>query len=100
MDFPQVQDTASVGRIDFETAIPDSGQGTSQALKAKAAELALAFNELLPVLPVDGRFTNNPVSTANIVGYPPDDDPIYKNSTYADNFTTILMFQGTLKPAG
>jgi peptide/nickel transport system substrate-binding protein len=100
MDFPQVQDTASVGRIDFETAIPDSGQGTSQALKAKTAKLALAFNELLPVLPVDGRFTNNPVSTANIVGYPPDDDPIYKNSTYADNFTTILMFQGTLKPAG
>jgi peptide/nickel transport system substrate-binding protein len=39
------------------------------------------------------------VNTANISGYPADNDPIYKNSTYADNFTTILMYQGTLKPA-
>ena len=26
-------------------------------------------------------------------------DPIYADSPYADNFTTILTFQGTLKPA-
>jgi peptide/nickel transport system substrate-binding protein len=100
MDFPQTQDTQSVGRIDFETAIPDSGRGaTVQALSSKVTRLAIAFNELLPVLPAYGRYTNNPVNTANISGYPADNDPIYKNSTYADNFTTILMYQGTLKPA-
>jgi peptide/nickel transport system substrate-binding protein len=98
MDFPLKQTTDAVGKIDFETAIPDSGQGPNPAsLKSKITKVALAFNELLPIIPLYERYGNNPVSTANISGYPADSDPIYKNSIYADNFTTILTYDGTLK---
>lgn len=100
MDFPLQQNTASVGGIDFGAAIPDSGLGANaEALKKKVTTLVRAFNELLPIIPLYDRYGNNPVNTANIGGWPPDDDPIYKNSIYADNFVTILIYDGTLKPA-
>lgn len=100
MDFPLQQDTTAVGKIDFGTAIPDSGAGPNpDSLKAKITTLARAFNELLPIIPLYDRYGNNPVNTKNVTGWPADDDPIYKNSIYADNFVTILMYEGTLKPA-
>lgn len=100
MNFPLQQDTESVGKIDFGTAIPDSGTGPNlESLKAKVTKLALAFNELLPIIPLYDRYGNNPVNTDNITGWPEDGDPIYKNSIYADNFVTILMYEGKLKPA-
>ncbi|HVX45357.1 MAG TPA: ABC transporter substrate-binding protein [Mycobacteriales bacterium] len=100
INFPLQQDTESVGKIDFGTAIPDSGTGPNlESLKAKITKLALAFNELLPIIPLYDRYGNNPVNTANITGWPEDGDPIYKNSIYADNFVTILMYEGKLKPA-
>ncbi len=100
MDFPLVQETDSVGRIDFGKAIPDSGFGANdEELRAKITDLALAFNELLPIIPLFERYDNNGVNTENIAGFPPDDDPIYRNSIYADNFVTILLYKGVLRPA-
>jgi peptide/nickel transport system substrate-binding protein len=100
MDFPLVQETDSVGRIDFAKAIPDSGRGANdEELKAKITDLALAFNELLPIIPLFERYDNDGINTKNIAGFPPDDDPIYRNSIYADNFVTILLYKGVLRPA-
>lgn len=100
MDFPLQQKTDVVGETDFETAIPDSNVGADvDALKPKLTKLALAFNELLPVVPMYERSANSPVVTEKVTGFPPDGDPIYKNSIYADNFVTFLMYDGTLRPA-
>lgn len=100
IDYPLEQDTDIVGHIDLEQAIIDAGLGASDdALKANVTKVALAFNELLPVIPLFERLGNNPVLQSRIAGWPSDDDPIYANSPYADNFTTILMYEGKLKPA-
>ncbi|MGI8418298.1 MAG: ABC transporter substrate-binding protein [Nakamurella sp.] len=100
MAFPLQQNTDVVGKVDFATEIPDSGQGANlDALKAKITKLALAFNELLPIVPLFERYDNDGVNLDHIAGFPDDSDPIYRNSIYADNFVTILMFEGTLRPA-
>lgn len=100
INFDTKQETDIVGSIDFEQAIVDAGLGDDEdALKANVGKLALAFNELLPGVPLCERAGNNPVNLGNVVGWPDDDDPIYKNSPYADNFVTILMYDGRLKPA-
>lgn len=98
--FDMVQQTDVVGEIDLEQAIVDAGLGaTTDDLKANVAKLALAFNELMPVVPLFERLGNNPINEDEVAGYPAEGNPIYLNSPYADNFTTILMYQGALKPA-
>ncbi|HEX3812309.1 MAG TPA: ABC transporter substrate-binding protein [Mycobacteriales bacterium] len=100
MDFPMKQKTDVVGEVDLQKTVIDSGLGaTPDALKAATTTAALAFNELLPVIPLWERYGNSPMLQSHIKGYPPDGDPIYENSIYADNYTTFLTFQGVLKPA-
>jgi peptide/nickel transport system substrate-binding protein len=100
MDFPMTQTTDVVGKVDLEKVVVDAGIGADDAaLKKNTTTAALAFNELLPIIPLWERFGNNPALISAVTGYPPDGDPIYGNSPYADNFTTILMLQGKLKPA-
>jgi len=100
INFPLNQTTDIVGKVDLEKVVVGAGLGAStDALKANITTAALAFNELLPVVPLWERFGNNPTLTSAVAGYPPDGDPILSNSPYADNATTILTFQGILKPA-
>lgn len=100
MDFPMVQTTDVVGKVDLQKVVVDAGKGANPAdLKKNTTTAALAFNELLPIIPLWERFGNNPALTTAVTGYPPDGDPIYVNSPYADNFTAILTLQGKLKPA-
>ncbi len=100
MDFPMKQQTDVVGEVDLQKVVIDSGLGTSpDDLKQATTTAALAFNELLPIIPMWERYSNAPAVTSMIKGYPPDGDPLYENSIYADNYTTILTFQGMLKPA-
>lgn len=100
MDFPMKQKTDVVGEVDLEKLVVNSGLGATNAdLKKATTMAALAFNELLPVIPLFERYGNNPTLTSRIAGYPDEGDPIYQNSPYADNFTTLLTFAGTLKLA-
>lgn len=100
MDFPMQQSTEVVGDVDLEKVVIDSGLGANpDALKQSTTTAALAFNELLPVIPLWERYGNSPLLDEQIAGYPPDGDPLYDNSIYGDNFTTILTFEGVLKPA-
>lgn len=100
MDFALEQDTDVVGRVDLEQLVIDSGLGAdADALKDNITTVALAFNELLPMIPMWGQFGNNPVLESRVTGWPDDSDPIYLNSPYADNFTPILLYQGKLRPA-
>lgn len=98
IDFDLKQNTAA-GPIDFKQLIDAAGAGLDEAAqKASVAKVALAFNELLPVVPLYERFGNNPgLEGTRVQNWPADDDPIMFNAPYADNFTIMLMLDGRLK---
>ena len=71
----------------------------TDAQKALVQQTAQAFNELLPIVPLWERYGNNPAMDGlHTCGWLPDDDPIYKNSPYADSFVVIMVMEGTLYP--
>jgi len=99
--FDLKQHTDSVGDVDLGALTDQSGEGADiDAQKAIIGKLALAYNELLPGVPLWERYGNNPVPSHFATGWLPDSDPIYKNSPYADSFVVIMILDGTLKPAG
>ncbi len=100
MDFPMKQTTEVEGKVDLEQVVIASSYGiTPDDLKKSVTTAGLAFNELLPVIPLWERYGNNAALESAVKGYPSDGDAIYDNSPYADNFTTLLTFDGTLTPA-
>ncbi|MEZ4864770.1 MAG: ABC transporter substrate-binding protein [Caldilineaceae bacterium] len=101
MDFDLMQTTDVLGDVDINALIDESGQGADMdAQKEAISKLALIYNELLPAVPLWERYGNNPVPSRFAAGWLPDDDPIYKNSPYADSFVIIQILDGTLHPAG
>jgi peptide/nickel transport system substrate-binding protein len=86
------------GNTDFEALIKKVGDGfDTNAQKAPVTEMALAFNDLLPVVPLWERYGNNPVNDKKRVkGWKPDGDPVYKNPWSTDAFTTLMIMDGTL----
>lgn len=100
MSFPMVVQTESVGEVDLNELIDAAGTGNDmEAQKEAIGQLALAFNELMPMVPLWERYGNNPAPSRFAAGWLPDDDPIYKNSPYADSFVIIQILDGTLGPA-
>jgi peptide/nickel transport system substrate-binding protein len=99
MSWPLVQQT-SQGELDLEAMTTASGSGGDEASQAEIVnQLALAYNELLPQIPLWERYGNNPASQVRVTGWPPDGDPIYNNGPYGDPFVTYLLLTGTLVPA-
>ena len=92
--------TDCCGDLDLETLITDQTKGLdTEAQKAMVSTTAQAFNELLPIVPLWERYGNNPAMDGlHTCGWLPDDDPIYKNSPYADSFTVMMIMDGTLYP--
>ncbi len=99
MDFPMVQET-SMGEIDLAAMTIAAGQGSDREAQVEIVnQLALAYNELLPQIPLWERYGNNPtVEGVRVTGWPADGDPVYKNGTYADPFAIVLMVTGVLEP--
>jgi peptide/nickel transport system substrate-binding protein len=99
MSFPLKQRT-SAGEIDLEKVVVDSADGLDEnAQKALVTKAALAFNELLPIIPIYERYGNNPTAEGvRVKGWPADGDPIYTNSPYNDSFVIMLMYEGKLQP--
>jgi peptide/nickel transport system substrate-binding protein len=98
--FPLKQ-TTSQGEVDLEKMVVESAKGLDpEPQKALVTRMALAFNELLPKIPIYERYGNNPVMEgARVKGWPKDDDMIYRNSPYADSIPIMLMYEGRLQPA-
>jgi peptide/nickel transport system substrate-binding protein len=96
MKYPLTQ-TYSGGSINFDTLLDEAIVGFETAKqKDPITKLALAFNELLPCIPIYERLGNNPVNDkARTAGWPADGDKIYTQGSQ-DNFTTILIMDGTL----
>ena len=86
------------GDVDFDALINQMGDGfDTTKQKDPVTKAVLAFNDLLPVIPLWERYGNNPVNDKKRVkGWKPDGDPIYKNSFGTDNFTVLMLMNGTL----
>ncbi|MCL5997582.1 MAG: ABC transporter substrate-binding protein [Chloroflexi bacterium] len=98
MNFPMKQKVGDQ-EVDLQQLVTDSALGLDESTqKAAVTTVATAFNELLPIVPLWERYGNNPVLDKRVTGYPPDDDPIYKNAVYGDNFVVMMIQDGTLKP--
>jgi peptide/nickel transport system substrate-binding protein len=100
MQFPLVQET-SLGELDLAALTIAAGKGSDRDAQAEIVnQLALAYNELLPQIPLWERYGNNPtLEDVRVSGWPADGDPIINNGTYADPFAIVLMLQGKLHPA-
>ncbi len=93
--------TDSVGDVNLSDLTKAAGTGgDADAQKEALGTIALAYNELLPQIPLFERYGNNPVPSRFAAGWLPEDNPIYKNSPYADSFVVLQILDGTLHPAG
>ncbi|WP_038038364.1 ABC transporter substrate-binding protein [Thermorudis peleae] len=100
MAFELKQQTDVLGQVDLEQLVVQAGQGLDEAKQKDAvAKVALAFNELVPMVPLWERYGNNPViEGVRVQPWPADSDPIYLNAPYGDNFCVMMLLTGTLKP--
>jgi len=88
------------GGLDLEQIVVNSGLGLDEAAqKDNVTKAALAFNDLLPMVPLFERYGNNPaLSGKRVTGWPAEGDPLLQNAPYGDNFTVMLIYLGRLKP--
>lgn len=99
MSFELQVSTDSVGDVDLGALTDAAGKGNDEeGQKADINTLALAYNELLPQIPLWERYGNNPAASIRVTGWPEDDDPVYLNGPYADAFAVVLMLEGRLEP--
>ena len=98
--FPLTQTTEATGEVDLNALIVQSARGLDESQQqADVTTIAQAFNELLPKIPLFERYGNNAaLEGVRVAAWPADDDPILKNSPYADGIPTMLMYQGKLEP--
>lgn len=93
--YPVVQKTSG-GDFDFQQILVQMEDIDEAKQKDAVAKYAKAFNEVLPAIPLAERFNNAPINDQKRVsGWPALDDKIYTNGG-GDNFTLILLMDGTL----
>jgi peptide/nickel transport system substrate-binding protein len=98
--FDLKQRTDVVGEVDFQQLIDDAAKGLdTNAQKANIGKAALAYNELLPTIPLWERYSNAPaLAGTRVTGWPPEGDPMYQNEMYNDSYVTIMVADGRLGP--
>ena len=94
------EDFAWLWDVDLEQLVVNAPLGLDEAAqKNSVTTVAIAFNELLPMIPMFERFGNNPaLEGVRVKAWPPDSDPILLNAPYGDNFTIMLLLTGQLTP--
>ncbi len=100
INFPMKQTVEGLGELDLEEMVVASADGLDEAAqKEKIAKVALAFNKLLPIVPLWERYGNNAsLDGVRVTGWPAEGDPIYKNSPYSDSFVIVMILDGRLQP--
>jgi peptide/nickel transport system substrate-binding protein len=100
MAFPLKQTTDALGDVDLEQLVVNAPLGLDESQqKANVTQAAIAFNELMPMVPLFERYGNNPaLDGVRVTGWPSDADPIVQNAPYGDNFTIMLLLTGQLQP--
>jgi peptide/nickel transport system substrate-binding protein len=99
MKFPLQQTTKVAGDVDLAALTVQSAEGMDESKqKEDVTKIAQVFNELLNIIPLYERYGNNAaLEGVRVVAWPADDDPILKNSPYADGIPTMLMLTGGLE---
>lgn len=96
-------ETEAFGDLDLQDVVNASGQGLDEEeQKQNVTMAAVAFNELLPIIPMFERYGNNPTQEGDgkrVKAFPAEDDPILENPAYADNPIVMLMITGQLEPS-
>jgi len=91
-----VKQKTSQGDVDFEALCVQAEDIDEAKQKDAVKRFAFAANEVLPCIPLAERFNNAPVNDQKrVAGWPPPSDKIFQNGG-GDNFTTILIMDGTL----
>jgi len=91
-----VKQKTSQGDVDFEALCVQAEDLDEAKQKDAVKRYAVAFNELLPAIPLAERFNNAPINDQKrVAGWPALDDQIFQNGG-ADNFALILIMDGTL----
>src|SRR5579859_2708041 len=100
MAFPLKQTTDALGDVDLEQLVVNAPLGLDEAAqKNTVTTAAIAFNELLPMIPLFERYGSNPaLEGVRVKGWPADSDPIVLNAPYGDNFAIMLLLTGQLTP--
>jgi peptide/nickel transport system substrate-binding protein len=100
MSYPLQRTLSDGSQVDIEQLIIDCPKGLDmEEQKGRVYDLAKIFNDELPKVPLWERYGNNPIQDGlHTTGWPPDDDPLFKNSPYSDSFVVIWILDGTLKP--
>ena len=91
-----VKQKTSAGEVDFEALLVQAEDIDEAKQKDAVKKYATAFNEILPAIPLAERFNNAPINDSKrVAGWPKLDDKIFENGG-GDNFTLILLMDGTL----
>ncbi|MBI5080238.1 MAG: hypothetical protein HZB17_02890 [Chloroflexi bacterium] len=99
-NMPYKQKTADGKEVDIKTAVTKMSEGTdANVQKPYVQDVALMFNENLPVVQMFERYLTDPVDTkSRVTGWLPVSDNIYKNNQ--NNSPVARQFlNGTLKPS-
>ena len=101
MAFPLRQTTDTLGDVDLEQLVVNAPLGLDEAAQRdNVTRAAIAFNELVPMIPLFERYGNNAaLEGVRVASYPQDSDPLLLNALYGDNFVTMLLLSGQLQPA-
>ena len=96
MKYPLVQQWSG-GQINFDMLLDDAITGfDTNKQKDPVSKIAMAFNELLPCVPIYERLNNNPINDqVRVAGWPNLDDKIFQQGG-GDNFTIVMIMDGTL----
>lgn len=100
MGFELKVKTEAFGDIDLEQVVTQSGLGLDiEQQKANVTKAAIAFNELVPMIPLFERYGNNPALEGDRVkSFLAETDPLMKNAPYADNAIIMKMYRGEVEP--
>jgi peptide/nickel transport system substrate-binding protein len=86
--------------IDLNAMINGVSAGLDvEAQRARAGEVALIINDMLPYIPLNVILSTEPWNEAAITGGPADDDPIMQNPTGTDHFAVWYLLTGLIAPA-
>ncbi len=96
--FDMVQETEALGRVDFAQLMQESVRGWDTSAQQQAInQIAIAFNETVPTLPIYSNERKN-VSSNGLRTVWEGPDYIYLNSAGDDSFVVYQLLQGMIRP--
>lgn len=89
--------TYSGGTVNLLDLTVQSGEGNdAEAISEAVTQLAIAYNELLPAVPIWERYGNNPINRTALAA-PEGQDGVYLNAG-ADHFMPYMILTGKVTP--